>query len=420
MYCIECGKQNPEGAKFCAFCGKKLFTGEIGAAGEENAPEQMAAAAQADIIEEKSAEPVKAAPAQPVQETPAVYQRARNYKTVQPLAENPAQPGRAVKAPVPAAGPVREELQEDIAPEEEIADIPAEDEVSLFAQEDVQEEKTAPPFGEDDLLWRAPNVPDEDWWGDEESEEESVSEPEEKPEKKKFVFPWQKSKEENMVLTADGEEEMPARKPVISRKRRDTHIPERIIKQPEPDPEPFDERDDEADEERRDIFFMRPKKPARPKEEDTFDDAYVNSRVRTILFSIAFVVCLGAALWLFATNSGQMFLAGFNLSSDAQAYRDLGDSARANNQIKRAAEAYYRALSLDPDDYDTALLVGRTQQQIGEYDKAANAYYMCTQLMPTEKEPYEALVRLYEIQNEPEKADYFRELGLVYAGIIIE
>jgi len=28
LYCIECGKANPEGAKFCAYCGVKLFTGE--------------------------------------------------------------------------------------------------------------------------------------------------------------------------------------------------------------------------------------------------------------------------------------------------------------------------------------------------------------------------------------------------------
>ena len=473
MYCIECGKQNPEGAKFCAFCGKKLFTGELTQpAGGENAVTADAPAAQrsdnavradapaaqrSDNAENAAAVPSAQAESVIKAETPSVQERSQTqnsvperpqparmqtaepagvqasyarpprYKTLQPLAENPAQPEREwEKQAFAAAGNAqRESLPADDMQQPSIFE-PADSGRSPSAfepqgpavteqepEDDIaayEDEAPAPPFGEDGLLWKAPQ-PDDNWWGDDEPE--SAAEPEPAAEKKKFVFPWQRNKEENRVLTADGEEEMPARKPVISRRKRDTHIPERIVKQPEPEAA-FE------DEEHEDIFFMRPKKTRRAADEDTLDDAYVNSRVRSILFGIAFVLCLAAAVWLFATNSGQMFLAGFNLSTDAQAYRDLGDSARANNQIKRAAEAYYKALSLDPDDYETALLVGRTQQQIGEYDTAADAYYMCTQLMPTEKEPYEALVQLYEIQNAPEKAEYFRELGLIYAGVVIE
>jgi len=42
---------------------------------------------------------------------------------------------------------------------------------------------------------------------------------------------------------------------------------------------------------------------------------------------------------------------------------------------------------------------------------------MCTKLQPTSPEPYQALIRLYEIQNEQEKAQYFRELGRANAGL---
>jgi len=398
LYCIECGKANPEGAKFCAYCGVKLFTGEtvptiapIAAQMEKTEasaqPETTAPAKDIPAQSEKAAvEPE--APAQSADAKP--YVRVRHGRTLQPTMENPAQPDREERMyfSQPAPESVQPEPEPEPAPEPEM-----EQWWNDGAKSDAPE---AEPVALPDDLWGMP--------GDEPEEEEP---------KKKRVFPWQRNRDDNMVLTSSGTEEMPARKPVISRKKRDTRIPERIVKQEEPEENELPEIDDE---EVQDIFFMRPKKQRR-EEEDSIDDAYVNSRVRSILFAIGFVTCLFVAVWLFATNSGQMLLAGFNLSSSAEAYRDLGDSALGNNQVKRAAEAYYKALSLDPDDYDTALLVGKTQQQIGEYDTAADAYYMCTQLRPSAPEPYEALVRLYEIQNEPEKADYFRNLGAANAGL---
>lgn len=434
MFCIECGKANPDGAKFCAYCGVKLFTGEpvptiepIPAASDA-APAQPMAPHAADVPPKE--EPVQPeTPAQePVKqpEQPAPYVRARRARTLQPTMENPAQPDRGPRAefvpqPFVQISPV--DLPEMPAKAERIEEEPLLFQEEMPLNEDVGPDEPEPFFPRKETpvqtgAWNAKNKqdkpsapilpPDDLWPGDEEEE------PSEPAEKKKFSFPWQKKKEEDLVLTASGTEEMPARKPVITRKKRDTHIPERIVKHKEPDIEP--DLPDDEEEEPQDVFFMRPKKPRR-QEDDSIDDAYVNSRVRSILFAIAFVTCLFAAVWLFATSSGQMFLAGFNLSSSAEAYRDLGDSALGNNQVKRAAEAYYKALSLDPDDYETALLVGKTQQQIGEYDTAADAYYMCTKLQPTSPEPYQALIRLYEIQNEQEKAQYFRELGRANAGI---
>lgn len=407
MYCTECGKANPGGAKFCAYCGMKLLVGQERKfpAEWETRTEQTKAVQPAEKTGiEQSDAPVSQEPSVPAAgEAPAASeirtQPHRFGKTLQPLAENPAQPGREGEKcaapveiiedrPLPEETQTESEPPADILPEEQPAAAPEETQA-------------------DEWIWKpeqGPTKPLEDLWADDEEEGAPVRE-------HRIVFPWQRKKED-VVLTSSGTEEMPERGPVVVRRKRDTHIPPRIIKEVEPENDDLAEEDDE---EREDIFFVRPKK--RRADDEPIDDDYVNSRVRTILLGIAFSVCLCAAIWLFATNSGAMFLAGFNLSTDAQAYRDLGDTALSSNQIKRAAEAYYKALRLDNDDFDTAMLVGKTQQQIGEYDTAANAYYLCTQLRPQEQEPYRALVKLYEMQNEEEKAAYFRNLGETNAGI---
>ncbi len=433
MYCIECGKANPDGAKFCAFCGKKLFTGEDGqqaAPQTPQIPEQKAEVLPQEPAQEQTVETVQEEkPAVQPEKKPVV--RNRNLKTLQPLTENPAQPEREWEK---AAQPVAEEIlpEQEIAPAVEIAPeaeaaLPEEESVpqefiwqpqngptksleEIWAEEDEREEKK-PLFpwqkkdepAEEEDGEDAPRRPlfswlkrtEDDELSDEQLEDDEVVE-------HKFSMPWRKKSGANMVLTSTGEEEMPERAPVVVRKKRDTHIPQRHMRVPEEDE--ISESDEGYEEE--DVFFQRPKKK---RGDIRMDDAYVNRSVRRILFGIALVACLCAAIWLLATSGGSMFLAGFNLSGDAQAYRNLGDTALAGNQIKRAAEAYYRALALDPDDYETALLVGKTQQQIGEYDTAANAYYMCTTLAPNLAEPYEALIELYEIQNDDARADYFRE-----------
>lgn len=442
MYCTQCGKANPEGAKFCAFCGAKMFQAEdvqfpSEKAGEEFGKrlferEQSAEAdrpqsethIQAQETSGQQKTDVKEPPIQAFEPKPTV--RERMYRTVQPIAENPAQPGRenqpihtpmqpdvnAVERQRPGTEEIPRHWEE---PQFETEPFHHEDNKDRKEQEFREEEAdedwwpTEPEAHNEQAedLWDEPTRPNhasQDTWDDLSLDDEEETE----PVKKKRDFSWLKRITPSTVLTSHGTEEMPERKPVIVRRKRDTHVPQRIVKP--------QEEADASEEGEEDIFFMRPKKAKRAREDDTIDDAYVNSRVRTILLAFAFVALLFASVWLFATNSGQMFLAGFNLSSDAQAYRNLGDTARANNQIKRAADAYYRALSLDPDDYDTALMVGKTQQQIGDYEKAANAYYKCTKLRPTEAEPYEALIKLYEIQNQTEMADYFRDLGRTNTG----
>ena len=434
MYCNECGKSNPDGAKFCAYCGARL----LAAAEETPAPaeaEPLPPAEEAAVDIPAPEQEQGAIQPEPAPERPAparqVYPAGH---IVRPLADNPAQPARPGDARAAVAEPAPEPVPEPVT---EPAPAPAEGPAPAA-------EKVAAPFradATDDPFWaddgdQKPfskrfftpkpddDEPDElDDWPDEDDEPArqpaSGGEGQAK-ERRRFKLPGlspEERRKNNMVLTSSGTEEMPARKPPVSREKRDTMVPERVVPDKKADKRPAP-RDDEDDGE--DIFFMKTKKKAPRRdireEEDAQDDAYVNSRVRLILAGIAFVVCLSAAFWLFATQSGRVFRAGFGLSDDPAAYRILGDTALANNQVKRAADAYYQALALDPDDYATALLVGVTQQQIGNYDQADRAYQKCISLRPTDPEPYEYIIRLNVARGDEQRAEYFRQLGRQQTG----
>lgn len=410
MFCIECGRQNPAGAKFCAYCGNRLYTGaeEAPAAGapcaEPPAPAEEMPAVDAPDREMVAAEGEQPLQTPPGQSTPARSERSMPPvfgRTVQPLGENPANPvqmQRPAQPPAPQAA--------------EPVDVSEEDKAFVWRPQGGPEKPL-------DELWDAEEQErDEEEWEEERrpgflqsllrgfsTQDEELDEPfadEPLPRKKDRLglgrLALLGKKEPDMVLTADGEQELPARAPVV-RSRRDTRVPRRDTRAAQI--EDFDEEEEESR-----LFFRR----TRRKPDVGLDDAYVNRSVRRILLGIAAAVCLIAGIWLFATKDGSVLLAGFNLSNDAQAYVWLGDKALASNQIKRAAEAYYRALTIDQDNYEVALLVGKTQQQIGEYEKAANAYYLCTTLSPGEKAPYEHLIALFTMQSEPERASYFADL----------
>ncbi len=449
MFCNECGKHNPEGAKFCAYCGARLLVAaaepvaDVIEPAPDPAPEEAAPAAEpvADVIEpapepiadvvEPIAEIVPPAPKpepfvlEKESEAPARPARPTGH-IVRPLADNPAQPARPGDPPKPAPVPVEEPAPvpaEKPAPEEPVAPPFQAEPAREPAQQPFSQRFFTPKMDDDE--------PDEleDWPEEDETEARKplfgrAAQDGEKPHRFKLpgLSPEERRKS-HLVLTSSGTEEMPARKPPVSsvsREKRDTMVPERVV--PEKKAQKLFIQRDEADED--DIFFMKPKKKAphrsdraeREAEEEAQDDAYVNSRVRLILAAIAFVVCLSAAFWLFATQSGRVFRAGFGLSDDPAAYRILGDTALANNQVKRAADAYYQALALDPDDYATALLVGQTQQQIGNYDQADRAYQKCIALRPTDPEPYEHIIRLNVVRGDQQRAEYFRQLGLQQTG----
>lgn len=58
MFCVQCGKSNPEGAKFCAYCGAQMPTAEELAEAERVAAEESAAAlaSQASVTKETKAD----------------------------------------------------------------------------------------------------------------------------------------------------------------------------------------------------------------------------------------------------------------------------------------------------------------------------------------------------------------------------
>ena len=78
MYCSSCGKQNPEGAAFCAFCGKKM-----------TAPQEES---QTFIEGELLVPDQESHQAPPASHQP--YMRPDPSRLVTPMADNPAQPAR--------------------------------------------------------------------------------------------------------------------------------------------------------------------------------------------------------------------------------------------------------------------------------------------------------------------------------------
>ncbi|MBQ2101685.1 MAG: zinc ribbon domain-containing protein, partial [Lachnospiraceae bacterium] len=94
MFCSNCGKEIPDGAKFCGFCGTPTEAAEP-AKEEVKAPEPVV---------ETPAVPAAEAPATPVAEAPAA---PAAEAPVAPVAEAPATP--VAPAPAPAYSPIPEE-----------------------------------------------------------------------------------------------------------------------------------------------------------------------------------------------------------------------------------------------------------------------------------------------------------------------
>ncbi len=503
MFCIECGKHNPDGAKFCAFCGAKLYTGESGnekastpaaetlsavsvsqsvlpiqsqpemnvahsALSEQEQPEAVSespeetirdipASAEAETHTESTSseaaelpEDTQSIPPEAADPVPPVHTviRPKHQGTIlAPAKENPAQPGHfhssaaqtsAVVKPVPApakpAAPHSPESpqgkssvtmffeDEDTARSETADDEdfgsgskgilpPFLDRIrSLFAHKGDSEED---PFAElddeeeevdelesafDDYVPRSgkksrdSDLDDEDLFGPSDSDLDYVIPDygDNKLRRPRSMLTGLLRSEEDEVLTSSGTEKTPPRGKSRIHQKRDTHVPERI------QPVRNRRRDDGYDD-----------------DDGYYDDdpGRLRSRLHAFTAVVAVVLIMSVCIWLFATRSGGMFLAGFNMSSKAEDYYNLGESARSGSQIKRAAEAYYKALSLDSSNYEYSLKVGITQQQIGEYETAIKAYYKCTTLKPNEPEPYMYLMKLYTAMGDNEHAEYWRQQG---------
>ncbi len=311
MYCGECGKQNPEGAKFCAFCGNKLPA--VGAA-------------------EPAAEAAKPAPETAKPDPHQAFKRPSG-DDVRPMADNPAQPARSGDAK-PAQPP-----------------RPA-----------VQPAKPAP--------------------------QPAVRKPQ-------------------GAITASGGEVMPpSRAPNVKKASGYSQITHRT-----PVVSPYAQTKKKSDEDDEDLFFEAVDEP--------YDDEGEDNLVRHLKSAIAvlfLVLVVGTLGWLFLSHSGQMFRAEMGLPAPAEIYRELGDQRATRNELKGAADAYYRALSQDSSNYIYAMLVGQAYEAIGDYETAFKAYQLCQAQRENAPEPYLHLAEIQERNGNAEAGRRWRQMGYEKTG----
>lgn len=356
MYCNECGKPNPDYAKFCAFCGEKLLEPE----GEAKAPEPMPESVSESVPE--SAPPIVVPDPEPVPvqkpvERPAtvpqkpiplkpdviksdphqVFRRPLDSETVRPLLDNPAQPSRTPKP---------------VAPEMDVDD-------------DIEKSRPAAP----------PPKP--------------ASGP----------------------VTATGNRVPPPARP--QNVKKPGHY-QGISHRP-PAPSPYKQAQEKRAQRNPDddLFFedIAPDDIYEAEEDDNFA-RHLKAIIAT-LFVLAVLCVLG---WLFLTGDGQVFRAGLGMDASAGAYRVLGDRAMEQGHIQRASAAYHEALKRDGSNFEYAMLVAQTAAQSGEVETAAKAYQLCMQLRPDSPEAYRQLAELLESRGNHELGEQWRRQGFDQSG----
>ena len=110
------------------------------------------------------------------------------------------------------------------------------------------------------------------------------------------------------------------------------------------------------------------------------------------LLAVTFLVLI---CWLTLSSSGKIFVAGLGITQDAQAYKLLGDQFAENGQAKSASDAYHRALTYDPDNYDYAMLCADAFYALQDKELAAKAAQLAISLKPEERAPYDLLKEMF-------------------------
>ena len=346
MYCTGCGKQNPAGAVFCAFCGEKI-------ASDGNA-------ASTGRLSDEAHSP---------------FMRPDANAHVTPLSENPAQPGRRSRGTEESE---REyETLESVVPERKPRPAP----------------RTEPRHETHNDLRPEP------------IERKPAPKPE--PAKRKFrPEPAEPAATKRRPMRPI-REEVPDRKPPISSWKKpnwanvDTFIPKQRKRNPS------------------DLFFEDIDLPdAVSYAAEVEDERELTKRIKSGLALGLLLIVLGILCWLFFLPGGHAFRAGIGMGATAQTYAQLGERYLSENSIKRAADAYYDALRLEPNNYDYALKVARTQELTGNREKALSAYAKCIALTPSAPEPYRAVAALYRQMGENEQAANALKVGFDNTGDI--
>ena len=116
------------------------------------------------------------------------------------------------------------------------------------------------------------------------------------------------------------------------------------------------------------------------------------------LLAVTFLVLI---CWLTLSSSGKIFVAGLGITQDAQAYKLLGDQFAENGQAKSASDAYHRALTYDPDNYDYAMLCADAFYALQDKELAAKAAQLAISLKPEERAPYDLLKEMFPANARP-------------------
>ena len=372
MFCHECGKPNPEGARFCAFCGTRLLSQDAAGQdqpaqpdGETNSTPKPTPEPAHGVQEEKKA--AKARPAhsgEGGQADPhqAFRRPADPEKLVRPLSDNPAQPAREGARGPRGAGASERKAGAPVthkpvqSPAHTGGAAP-----SRPAQSAAR--RTTGRVG----AGHAQGAP-------------------------------QHRAPQGEAVTSSGKYlTPPGRTPTVKKASR-FMTPRRVRK---------DKQDD--------LFFDDIN-----AEDDFYDDIEEENRlarrIKSLIALVFITAVLGVIIWLFMTGSGATFRASMGLGAPASAYKTLGDQAAEQGLYSQAAESYERALKLDSENYTYAYLVAQSQRLAGNRERANLAYQKCIQLRPNNAQLYRELSQLCQEMGNDQAAKDWLSYGYEQTG----
>ncbi len=96
----------------------------------------------------------------------------------------------------------------------------------------------------------------------------------------------------------------------------------------------------------------------------------------------------------------------FSIEQLEAVYYELGTIYQRKGDYAQAATYLQAALQVNPVDADAWYVLGQTQQQAGEFEKALEAYHRSVRLVPDYVEAYRAMAEIYRLTQEKGKEKY--------------
>ena len=159
----------------------------------------------------------------------------------------------------------------------------------------------------------------------------------------------------------------------------------------------------EAEEERRALARKKAEDPFYGAEDDEdYDDeedeeeTSRRGRVITAIISIVTILLLCVALYafMFYTSTGSRLRAYYGVSAGADDYVYLADWQLEQGNAADAAESYYNAFRLRPDDYSFVLKIAGDFEACRAYERAEQTYMYLIENYPDADDPYDNLMAL--------------------------